>query len=507
MKTPLHQAKWNVLSVYFAATVLYIAYWTRYYTGYFGDDAAFISGAQSLLQGSFRALYLFDKPPQTHFLPGFPLALSPLILWVSPTSPVLKLLPMAFTLLSILLMDRLIRPWLSGAFRLLALSLFALHPVTGMYATSLMSEPFFTFLVLASFVLLTKAIESDHAAGGWYVGAALAWTMLTRPIGALIWPSAAAGLILARRWKAFVTGTTVSAALWAAFAIRNVAVSNSASNYLRYWHDDFFSNTGILHVFQNAFHVYLQIVVAHLLQLAVWHRTYGTGLAAVIIAVWILVSLAGIRACARRAPDHRPLLAALAVFTFSYLAVHGVWSVFEDRYILPLLPFLILFLVSGLEFLFAPLGRRQALTATCALLLPGLLATNIFYVRQTWSSNQPAESRPPLETMNWIQQKVQPEDLVCIRAPATLFLFTGRAGISVPVVQDPEELHFLLSRIRARFIVSQKGGLASLSNDSRANQQANEDRIKEWLRREPDKFQPVYENAEEGTRIYRMEHL
>src|SRR5438105_4571082 len=75
MSTPVkqHSAVLGPKLAFFLSLALALAYWTRYFTGYFGDDAAFLLTAKSLLQGAFRATYLVHEPAETFYLPGFPL--------------------------------------------------------------------------------------------------------------------------------------------------------------------------------------------------------------------------------------------------------------------------------------------------------------------------------------------------------------------------------------------------------------------------------------------------
>jgi len=497
----------------FAGTLLlYAAYWTRFFIGYFGDDGAYIAGAMSLLDGSFRALYQVNEPPQIHYLPGFSVALAPFLFWLAPASPFLKLIPLVVTLCSLWLADHLLSPWLSKETRYLTLILMAFNPVTAMYATSLMSEPFFVCLTLLSFVLLREILDQDPPYLGWLLGITLAWTMLTRPIGVLVGFCILFTLALSPRKNRLAVPAVISMSLWLGFLFRNFLVSGTTNNYLRFWKDDLLSTSGFQVLIQNAIHHYQEIVLSHLLHATPWVASQGMLLGTIIVAIWILLSIRGVQVCAGHA-SQRLMLFAVVSFTTLYLVVHGLWSTFEDRYVLPVLPFLLVFLINGLESLFAAPGKRRVILLG-GLLLPGLIYTNTYFLRQTWSPNRPPESLPPRETVRWVASTIPVTERFCVPLPASFYLLTGRPGIGRPITGNLEEALDLLQRANVRYIVVQTGSLASLTNPSLANQQANESRFTQWVVQTPHHFHRVFENVSEGMQIYqfnrnstRAEHL
>ncbi|MBI2363248.1 MAG: hypothetical protein HYV15_07695, partial [Elusimicrobia bacterium] len=65
-------------ALFLAAAVLYVLARDAYWVGFFNDDAFYLIGAHSLLQGRFAELSHPAAPPLIQYLPGWPLLLAPL---------------------------------------------------------------------------------------------------------------------------------------------------------------------------------------------------------------------------------------------------------------------------------------------------------------------------------------------------------------------------------------------------------------------------------------------
>src|SRR5687767_4073973 len=128
-----------------AAALLYAALFPRFFVGYFSDDALYILAAKSLLTGRYVSLYLPDQPYLTQILPGYPLFLAPFVALVQPHWPWLKFLSVGLTLGSVLLLGKLLEPWMSTRVRWITMLLFAFNPTTVLGSGIVMSDPFYLF--------------------------------------------------------------------------------------------------------------------------------------------------------------------------------------------------------------------------------------------------------------------------------------------------------------------------------------------------------------------------
>ena len=157
--TPWYEHRWAWLVLLAVAGTLYLSYSPSYYVGQVGDDAIYIAGAKSILHGSYSAFYSPGHPPLTIYPPGYSLILAPFVKMEDPHWELLKLVSIALTLLNGALFWLLLRTWGKSEFRLLALGLFLFNPVTVHCSIRVMSDPFFTTMVLVSFLLLEKVLD------------------------------------------------------------------------------------------------------------------------------------------------------------------------------------------------------------------------------------------------------------------------------------------------------------------------------------------------------------
>ncbi len=487
----------------FVLFLLYMAYWTRFYPGFFGDDAAFLIGAESLLNGSFKAIYLLGQPAQTHFMPGFSILLAPFLLFLNFDNPLLRGVPLLATFAAPILMYCLYRPFLPRSIVVMSAALYAFHPATAAYASTFMSEPFYVALTLTTFYVLHRTLQKETAALRWLLALGCSWTMLTRPIGILVWVAIVVALGITRRWRALGISAGISLLAWGAFLLRNYAVSQSANDYLKFYREQFRTLANLGSLAMNGIRVLEQMIVGQLLNLDFWLSPFS-GVGFFLTVGSLLLGILGFRILYRQTKQHRALVVALGVFTVLHVLVHSVWLTFSERYALPALPFLSVCVIMGLATV-VPLSKpSQRLVLAAVILLPGLLGKHVLAIRETLSSARPPESFAPRTTMAWVQQHIAPNATLCSRSPARLYLYTGRPSIGFPIARTAQEAQTLLLTASVSLIVLQTGSVLSLSGNSRANQGASTMRFSNWVQSTPTIFRQIYANPQEGTSIYQM---
>src|SRR5262249_42485608 len=142
-----------------------------------------------------------------------------------------------------------------------------------------------------------------------------------------------------------------------------------------------------------------------------------------------------------RTRDRSGRASLVQMYVLLYLVLHIAWPYTSDRFLVPLLPFLLLFLIRELARLFGlvrlELGPARGWTQRVAAAFVGLvlvvLCGGIGYVwaagasssvssKSSWES----ESRQDMEAIDWIDHHSDPTDvIVCYRDP-TYYLYTGR---------------------------------------------------------------------------------
>ena len=125
----------------------------EYVVGSITDDAVYTELARSLSEGRGPAIHLGDCTSyhlRQLFPLGYPLVLSA-VAWVAPTSTsALKLLSVAATLVTAILLFKLLQPLVSPTGRLVLVSLALLNPWTIAYSNRVLSEAVYASCSLAA---------------------------------------------------------------------------------------------------------------------------------------------------------------------------------------------------------------------------------------------------------------------------------------------------------------------------------------------------------------------
>lgn len=218
----------------------------------------------------------------------------------------------------------------------------------------------------------------------------------------------------------------------------------------------------------------------------------------------------------------------LPIYVISYLALHLFWLpyVAYDRFLIPLLPFLLLFLLSELAALVSPVrkeltpggGLVKKLSAgfigLAMLVSVGIVIYNYgsnlrtalrsSYLSKT-TAGTPAENSQAIE---WINRHTDPSDtLVCYYDPL-YFLHTGRkatrsfamkAGVTW---QGHQELIFnIIDENQARYLVCTS---SDFENEYQPDLRRESFRL--LVTQHSKRFVPVFESADERSIIYRINH-
>ena len=479
-----------------AAGVLYALLLPRFHVGYFNDDAEFVLLARSLLQGRYDSLWEPGQPPQTALLPGFPCLLVPFVWIVAPHWEWLKLVALVLTLLSGVLLWKLLEGWLKDSARIVVLGLFLFNPVVAGLSSAVMADVCLMFSALWIMRVLRQA------GGGtgwplWAFGLLLGWAALLRPIAILLLPAAGWVLVGSRGWRGALSALLPAGALWGAFLWHNHHAAHEMSRYARFWSEGLplLASGPSMLLFQWHYTAYLFFGPA-LTGLRLSREGWG------FWASWALIAGA---ACllARgflslwRAPDRRPLLSAMAIFVAGCFFVQALWPIQDTRYFLPLVAFSLVFLMEGIcswRFLFAPV----VFLLVCAY---GLQDGRL--LAQAWSSQRPISQALPRETFEWIQRHVPENGLILGKSP-TIYLYTHRQGLPAVLADDTEEYRYQCLRQGITHVISLPVKLLTIAGARTVDQDRLWRQNMGWSASWPEAFEPVYANASEGSAVFRV---
>lgn len=432
--------------------------------GQYSDDAWYVLLARALATGQGYTLINAPTPGVPPFYPpGFPWLLS----WVVRIAPAFPADVWLLKLVSVAAMVGvavLTRSWLARvaglgatAAALLALAT-ALHPAFAFLATStVMSECVFTCGQLATVVLVERIARGRGGAALSFVSGVLAgWTFLVRAFGIALLAAGVAYLMKERRWRsaaAFALGTAVVAAPWMLHA-QGIAPTLGQQAEL---------NDGVMVPYTTQFWMntanhpargmtkpaelparawgQLEVVASRTMGGLVAYplfRTIEPGSSVLVTpALNALSCVAAAFAVVGYASAVRRRIGLAELLTPAALGVVALWPFTPFRFVLPLLPFLLCYVVCGVQAvagLVVGKDDRRPVTAAAALLGVIALTANATYVWQRWG---PPPERPPwlrifdehLDLLAWVRAHVPEDQPVAAINPALVYLYTGRKTV------------------------------------------------------------------------------
>jgi hypothetical protein len=161
-------------------------------------------------------------------------------------------------------------------------------------------------------------------------------------------------------------------------------------------------------------------------------------------------------------------LACLAMLGYGFFVRRREWSIFEfflifglavlvvwpeiwssDRFLLPLLPILIIYILVGLtrvaarlKFVFPALGFFFILVNLWSIFAQARVsvANNLDYFRGDRYAGYSPDWRRYFETIDWIKKNVPDDPVIMARKPEFVFLLSGRKSFVYPYTTDPEKM-------------------------------------------------------------------
>jgi hypothetical protein len=403
------------------------------------DDLEYLALAQALRQGSYHFLFRADAPPHGQYPPGYPAMLA---VWGAVTGDGFQALVMLSVLVSVaalaltyVAVRRVFDPWIAIA----ALAALALNPSLVQFGGMPVSEAPFTLLAMLALVLLQR--EDQNRRYPVLIGATAILAALTRSIGILLIVAVGLHWMINRQWKRLFLLAAVSVVfvggwlLWTVVApeqhagssyvadvqasvVRRVASPNMVSSVLR----------RVTYYATNA--------VPHMLSVPTVAGTPIDNIASVALLAAGLFS--GWWLLLRR---WRPASLYLALYAGLLL----VWMWASGRFLIPVVPVLVVALLAGLS---VPFQRRwPGLASASVVVVAGLLVAS-GAVRtgaavaeragcRDWEGVPAPECVEPVqagffEALPYIRDNVPREDTVLVAKPGALWYYTGHLTTSYP---------------------------------------------------------------------------
>lgn len=456
----------------------YVAFMTPASFGEYNDDAIYLATASALATGQgYRIISLPGQPAETKYPPFYPFLLS--LVWrLYPNFPA-NLTPMM--LISVLAsLVSAVLAWIylarceyeSRWLAIVPVSLAAINLYTAIFSTGVFSEMPYMALSIAA-LLMAESREASSGSwtgrsiGGVALGLLMGLAFLTRVTGVSLIAAVGLYFIIRGSRRKAVLPIAVALACVAGWAIWcHVARSAPAQSNSLYFTDYFGYALKVIREQQAANNHGLPVLLAlmvknNILDLARTAPSMGLGYGrdwleaigepghSVALASIYVLGLVAILAGARKYVLPRPRL--IAIYVALYLSFHIVLPYQDtsfERYLVPILPFVILFLVRGMidagkaAFRLILKARMPKLAAGAVAASPlvavavFVLVSNVVSFRQSsadlksWWAAQSAENAPLID---WIKANTSDGDVLSCVHHGMYYLYTGRpATLSFP---------------------------------------------------------------------------
>lgn len=403
------------------------------------DDIEYLVLGQSIRHGGYNLLFRVDQPLHAQYPPGYPAMLA---IWGAVTGDgfsALAFLNVLFSVATLAIAYFAGRKVFGATVALLALMAITVNPELVAAGGNIASETPFTLLSILALALLMGESPSRRRIG-WAMALAILAT-LTRSVGVVLIAAVGLHLVLERRWKAagvFAVASLLfvgSWFLWTAMAPGQYLGSSYVADLQAAVRRSVTSPTSGNRLVRQITY-YGGDGLPYAMGVPTMAGTPIDNLVAAFVTVTGL--LAGWWVLFRR---WRP--AAL------YLGFYGVlllmWAYRQPRFLIPLVPLLVLALVGGLHGLLRSRWPRVALVTAglaAVLLVAGggtrvAAAAREHWRCRDWQEIPPADCLTPaqagfFEAVGYIRAEIPPGDVFLVSKPGALWYYTGHPSISFP---------------------------------------------------------------------------
>lgn len=376
---------WPLFLIIILCAAIYLLCFNSLQVGQHVDDASYVMAAQSLLSGrGYSQIAYPGAPPEVKYPPLLPLLMVPFLWLFGGALWAARLPALLCALASIPVLYLLLRRFMQGPALWLLVALVSLHPLIVGYAGMAMSEAP-SLLVTWTVLLLALKYEQTGRLREWLVVAVLlALGLLMRTDLLALLAAVVLVLLIRRRWPSATLVLVVSllpAIIWHV----HVSGGGTGGSYLQElqvgWWDPSPLWLRIWHAFCGYLGDYIPQLVGMIFGTAIEGAAGALGLTPAVLALkWALglLVLAGFVTSWRRLPLLITLFVALRIGMLT------VWPV-VSRYVLPLLPFLFLYVPMALSWRQRPNGHlfapRLAAVIFALLLLPAIGRDGLLMIR------------------------------------------------------------------------------------------------------------------------------
>jgi len=427
------------------------AYWIAFHApavGIYHDDGIYLVTAKALAEGKgYRIISLPGELTQTKYPILFPGILS--VAWkIFPRFPdnakFMKTLPLLFAILWLWLSYKLIREETGVPdVALWIVLLTAASSWVVFFSTTIMSETLFACLCAGALIWLKRLEAPGKDEGvGWTLlisSALVAASFLTRTAGAPLIAAGAISLFFKRKYIAGVMFLFICAILIAPWFWWQSIYADSGHAMDPYYSASNYNNWNILMNFTSE--QKLQVLLMNLIFLVfspiALLNMKGYAVVIIISLVFTMVTCLGfIR-------DLRQDIKLFHLFLFFYCGTIIMWAWPPHRFLLPTIPFLLLYAYKGFSRICGRISKSGTIQAYASLIIVVLLSIQMIYglllstgetlKRQTVSFvpsiYQQDNWKDTRALLDWVRQNTPQDSILLGNLDPTYYLYTGRKAV------------------------------------------------------------------------------
>lgn len=468
-KTPSHIHVICFVLCFGLSLVIYSVKWDLFRLGTFMDDASYAVLAQSFIYShQYGFVNSPGDPMPTRYPFGFPLLLSPIVYFCPDQPEALKIVALGATLINLLLIF-FGWPWLSPGqsyWRALGITaLYAVSPQTCLYTRMVMSEPVFLMYTLVALILAERLSGIYRNYEWWCLGLGVVGIYLyfLRTIGIVAFGVLGIRLvgggtrISIKKISYLIFGAIVTASL--VLVLTSVSIGDYIPReYLEQLirPEQFGSSTtpdAAARIIPNA-EAYMTHYLARLSQIPgkdILSRCFGSSLPA-SYGGFLLVGILVTGFISLWKQQH--LGPGIALFTILYGVVLLVWPWASERFLYPIIPFVMMFYLEGIFRAITGLclgirwlrPRSQHVATVCTTLC---VASILFVsISRAFEDTGSLKCTPDFTIgPRWLLQHSPPSSIIMAQLPQIVFLYSQRKTVQNGwYYKTPEQLIEALRR-------------------------------------------------------------
>jgi hypothetical protein len=472
------------------------------------DGAGYAVLARALSSGQgYRAIDHPDRPLHAHFPPGYPVVLA-LVWHVSGVSnAAAHALSCLCTLGATIAAWRWFRRIENSRTALILGMALAVNWLWLRTGSAIQSEPLYLFLG-QSVILVAARRSSNRRRQLAMVSALLAGSVLTRHVAVGLAIAVVLDLVLRRRPRDAVlvaAMTTVLVSPWLVWLATAGLRGASQTALLGQGQEGWLARIGHLAVF------YVERIpdqiTGPLVEVAT--RFQASRRIALIAQVWAVLAT-GVVVTGWLCAVKRRLRRLAGLVPLVTLGVLVLWPFTEaGRFLIPLLPFVLIGTVEGLSSVLGLIGRRSGVrfrgsrlrVLGAGLVLAASLPYSIYAIATGRNSVVEASQRDFDAACDWISSRATHAGPVLSRHPGEVYLRTSRQGLDVPSAErsgdrdaDPESINRTIQSYRVAYLLIDKDRYAF----------APKSVLERYVAQYPDRIHLVWGRENDSTCVYEV---